>query len=61
MKKGCLLSIIFPIFGLIVFALIAPLIFQGADMRTLGQKSFPIIVIGGAILGFLIGKRKKDS
>ncbi|MHB1455553.1 MAG: hypothetical protein ACYC0V_01420 [Armatimonadota bacterium] len=63
MGSGCLFSFIFAFGGLIVFALLAPILFRGQDMRMVGQMASPIIVIVfgpiGFAFGFLRHKRKQ--
>jgi hypothetical protein len=60
MKRGCLVSIICVIAGLLSFALLAPLIFHDADKRALGRNSFPVIVIVFGVAGYFIGRSKKN-
>ncbi len=58
MGRSLLFAGLFAIGGLCLFALLAPLIFQG-DMRQLGARAFPMVVIGFGALGFLIGYRQR--
>jgi len=51
-------DILFAAVGLITFALIAPLVFHGADMRGIGAVFFPIIVLVCGGIGFAIGVRR---
>lgn len=55
MGSGCLFSFIFVIAGSIVFALLAPFLFKGQDMRMVGQMSFPILLIVFGTIGFVFG------
>jgi hypothetical protein len=53
--KAILFALLFVIVGAVAFALIAPLLFHNADLRTLGAVAFPFIIIvcGGG--GFCLG------
>lgn len=55
MFKGILFALLFAVVGAVVFALIAPLLFDGADLRTLGAAAFPVIVVVFGCAGFLFG------
>jgi hypothetical protein len=62
MLKSILFSLLFILLGLVVFSLLAPILFHGSDMRQLGAASFPFIAIGCGVAGFLYGRaqsRKK--
>jgi hypothetical protein len=63
MIKPLLFALLFAVLGLIVFALLAPLIFAGADFRALGAAAFPVIVVSCGGIGFVVGllrrKRKR--
>jgi hypothetical protein len=58
MIKSILFALLFAAVGAVAFALLAPLLFQGADLRKLGAAAFPVIVLvcGGA--GFVFGLRR---
>jgi hypothetical protein len=61
MIKAILFALLFIVVGAIVSALLAPLLFRGADFRKIGAASFPIIVVvcGGA--GFAFGLRRSKK
>ena len=56
MIKAILFALLFVIVGAVAFALLAPLLFRGADFRKLGAAAFPVILLvcGGAGLLFSI-------
>lgn len=61
MIKGILFALLFVVISAVAFALLAPLVFRGADYRKLGAASFPVILLvcGGA--GFLFGLRRSKE
>ena len=59
MVKAILFAIVFSVVGLVVFALIAPLIFPNEYLRKVGQSAFPIIVLVLGGIGFVIGLRRR--
>jgi hypothetical protein len=61
MLKAILFAVVFVIVGAVAFALLAPLLFQGADFRKLGAAAFPVILLvcGGA--GFFFGLRRSKK
>ena len=58
MLKAILFAFLFVVVGAVAFALLAPLLLQGADFRKLGAITFPVILLvcGGA--GFAFGMRR---
>lgn len=54
-------AILFAVVGLIAFALIAPLILRGGNMRGIGAAAFPIILLVGGGIGFVIGLRRRPN
>jgi high-affinity K+ transport system ATPase subunit B len=58
MIKGIAFALLFIVIGAVVFALLAPLAFRGADFKKLGAAAFPVILLvcGGA--GFFFGLRR---
>ena len=61
MIKAILFALLFVVVGGVAFALLAPLLFHGADFRKLGQAAFPVILLvcGGA--GFVFGLRRSKK
>ena len=57
MIKAILFAFLFILVGSVLFALLAPLPFHGADFRKLGQTSTPFIFIVFGSLGFVLGWR----
>jgi hypothetical protein len=55
LAKAFLFAVLFTVIGLILFALLAPLLFPNADLRKLGQLAGPIIVLVGGGIGFVFG------
>jgi hypothetical protein len=58
MKTACIFALIFVVAGGVVFSLLAPLIFRGADFERLGKAVAPLILIIPGSLGFLYGYRR---
>jgi hypothetical protein len=58
MIKAILFAILFALIGLVAFALLAPLLFHGADFRKLGAVSAPFIVLVFGLVGFIFGWRR---
>ena len=65
MKQAILWGVVFAVVALIVFPLIAPLVFRGGNMRQLGAISFPILIVIGGGAGVTFGltrsRRNKQS
>jgi hypothetical protein len=61
MVKAILFAILFAIVGLVVFALLAPVVLKGSDPRTVGRIAFPFIVLICGIAGFVFGKRRSKK
>jgi hypothetical protein len=64
MKLGLLFAFTFVVVGMVAFALLAPLIFRGADFERLGRAVGPFILIVGGACGFYFGyqrQRKRES
>ena len=61
MTKAILFALLFVVVGAVTFALLAPLLFRGADFRKLGAVSFPVILVvcGGAGFAFGLSRSKK--
>jgi len=61
MNKAILFALLFIVVSAVASALLAPLLFRGADLRKLGAASFPVIVIvcGGAGFAFGLSRSKK--
>jgi NADH:ubiquinone oxidoreductase subunit 3 (subunit A) len=57
MIKGFLFALLFIVLGLILFSLLAPLLFHGANMRAIGAASFPVIVMVCGVAGFVYGRK----
>jgi uncharacterized membrane protein len=59
MVRPILFAVLFAVIGLVLFALLAPLLFSGANMEKLGAAVAPLIlpIFGGA--GFFFGLRRK--
>jgi hypothetical protein len=55
MIRALLFAVLFVIVGGIVFALTAPLIFNGADLEKRGAAAFPFIALIGGAAGFVFG------
>lgn len=56
--KSAAFVVIFAIAALFVFALIAPLLFRGADMQAMGKASFlPVATVGG-LIGYFVGRKR---
>lgn len=55
MIKAILFGLIFAVVGAVAFALLAPLLFSDANLRTLGAAACPVIVLVCGGTGFLIG------
>jgi hypothetical protein len=58
MIKATLFAVLFALIGLVIFALLAPLLFQHADFRKLGEVSAPFIVLVFGLIGFIFGWRR---
>jgi hypothetical protein len=56
--KAFLYAILFIVVGLVVFALIAPLIFQAEHVRRAAASAFPVIVVVCGAMGFWHGLRR---
>jgi hypothetical protein len=61
MIKAFLFALLFIIAGLVIFALVAPLLFHGADPRKLGAAAFPIILVVCGGFGFVFGLRRSKK
>jgi hypothetical protein len=62
MLKAVLFGAAFIVAGAILFALLAPLLFPGSDMTTVGAVAFPILVVVCGVAGFAFGlARSKKS
>ena len=61
MVRGILFALLFIVIGAFAFALLAPLVFRGADFRRLGAVAFPVILLvcGGAGFCWGLGRSKK--
>jgi len=57
MIKGILFAVVFTIVGAVVFSVLAPLLFHGADFRKLGAAAFPFILLFCGGFGFIYGFR----
>jgi hypothetical protein len=53
--KSPLFAVLFAVVGMTLFALLAPLLFPGANMRKLGQLAGPVILSVGGGIGFVFG------
>jgi hypothetical protein len=61
MIKALLFALLFAVVGLVAFALLAPLIFHGANSRKLGAAAFPVIVLACGGFGFVFGLRSRKK
>ena len=61
MLKALLFAVLFAVLGLVVFALVAPLVFSGGDFRRIGATSFPFVVLICGTIGFFIGRRSRPK
>ena len=61
MLKAILFAIVFAIGGVVVFSLLAPILFHGADMRRLGQITGPVILLVCGTAGFIFGRRRSKK
>jgi hypothetical protein len=61
MGRALLFAVLFAVIGLIVFALLAPLLFPNGDQRKLGAAAGPIIFVvaggTGAVVGWVTRKK----
>jgi hypothetical protein len=53
--KAFLYAVLFAVIGMVVFALLAPLLFPDANPRRLGQLAGPVIFLVAGGLGFVVG------
>jgi hypothetical protein len=56
MSRPLLFAILFAVIALVGFALVGPLLFPNENQKELGAKAFPFLLLGGAGLGYAIGK-----
>jgi hypothetical protein len=61
MIKAIVFAILFVVVGAVAFALLAPLLFHGADFRKLGQTAFPVILLVCGTTGFIFGWRRSKK
>lgn len=61
MLKAVLFAFLFAVAGVAVFALLAPLVFHGADFRKVGAAAFPVILLVGGGTGFFFGLRRSKK
>jgi hypothetical protein len=65
MKKASLFALGFAVVGLIVFAMLAPilvpLLFHGVDYRKVGADAFGVIVLVCGASGFVFGLRRNKK
>ena len=61
MIKAVVFAVVFVLLGTIVFALLAPLIFHGEDLRKIGAAAFPVILILCGGVGFVLGWRRSKK
>jgi hypothetical protein len=61
MPKAILFGLLFVVIGAVAFALLAPLLFRGADFRKLGAAAFPVILLACGCAGFFFGLRRSKK
>lgn len=61
MVRAIIFAVLFIVVGGILFALIAPLVFQGANMEKVGQAAFPIIAPVCGVIGFIVGLKTRKK
>jgi hypothetical protein len=59
MKSGCAFAFIFGVAALVIVAMLAPILFPGADMHEAGRIcAWPVLIIGG-VIGYLFGRSRQ--
>jgi hypothetical protein len=58
MIKALLFAFVFLVVGLVVWSVLAPLLFRGADFEKLGAMAFPVILLVCGGMGFFYGLRR---
>lgn len=61
MLKAIAFAGLFAVVGLILFAMVAPLLIPNPNLRAAGASAFPIIVIVCGVAGFVLGWRGRKK